>query len=214
MIVSGDSMSVIIDDESFDAAAAGLTTIGQILGYIRRKNRLVVRLLIDGEAPDVQQMEAIRHLSLPDRIVFIESVDARQAALESLEDAKGLVTEADLFKIEAAELLRADQYQAALGKLSECLTRWREAERTVLAVSQCFALDLERIRVDGTPLGNLLQTFAQRLREIQTALNSSDWVGMTDLLAYEMEDCAQLWHAGLNAVGAMISPPPAVQSAA
>ena len=207
-------MAVIIDDEDFNAGKLGLGTLGQVLLHLQRNNRLVIRLLIAGEAPDPAHIDSIRCTGLSDHVIYFETVDARQTALDSIALAQQRVAQADGFKDEAAELLRQNQWAAAMQKLSECLARWREAQQTVLAVSKYFSLNLERITVKGEALSVSLHQFAVRLRDIQTALQAEDAVGLTDLLAYETAQCGQWWSGALDGVRVMISTPLSVQSAA
>jgi hypothetical protein len=207
-------MAVIIDDEEFNAAKLGLGTLGQILLHLQRNNRLVLRLLIDGEAPDPAHIESVRSTGASDHIIYLETVDARQTALDSIALAQQRVAQADSFKEEAADLLRQNQWQPAMQKLAECLARWREAQQTVLAVSKYFSLNLERITVKGEALSISLHQFAVRLRDIQAALQSEDAVGLTDLLAYETADCGQWWGGAIDAIGALIPATLPVQSAA
>src|SRR5271168_4672409 len=109
-------MAVIIDDDDFNAGKLGLGTLGQVLLHLQRNNRLVIRLLIDGEAPDPAHIDSIRSTGLSDRVIYVETVDARQTALDSIALAQQRVAQADGFKDEAAELLRQNQWAAAMQK--------------------------------------------------------------------------------------------------
>ena len=96
-------MAVIIDDEEFNAAKLGLGTLGQILLHLQRNNRLVLRLLIDGEAPDPAHIESVRSTGASDHIIYLETVDARQTALDSIALAQQRVGLTDLLAYETAD---------------------------------------------------------------------------------------------------------------
>src|SRR5687768_1685856 len=44
-------MSVIVDQQPLAAETLGLTTVGQVLAHLKRDNRLIVHVLIDGKEP-------------------------------------------------------------------------------------------------------------------------------------------------------------------
>jgi hypothetical protein len=207
-------MSVIVDQESLEAGEMGLHTLGTLLSHLFRSRRLIVRLVIDGEAPNLEQLNAIKTLPLDGHTVFIETADPRQTALDSIDQAGMRLNDADQLKSQAADLLRANKWQEAMAKLGECLCRWQDAQRTVLAVTSLFKVDLDRLAVASRPLAQLLSEFSTQLRDIQTAVQATDLVGLTDLLAYETEQTSRQWQAALRVMAATISPVPAVQSAA
>jgi hypothetical protein len=207
-------MSVIVDQDSLEAADMGLYTVGALLSHLFRERRLVVRLVIDGEAPNLEQLNAIKAMPLAGRTVYIETADPRQTALDSIQQVAARLNDADGIKDAAADLLRENKWPEAMARLSECVQRWQDAQRTVLAVTSLFKIDLDRLAVSGRPLAQLLGEFAVQLRDIHSAVQSNDSVGLTDLLAYETEQTARQWQAALQVLATMIAPPPAVQSAA
>ncbi|HEY7119222.1 MAG TPA: hypothetical protein VH475_21715, partial [Tepidisphaeraceae bacterium] len=66
-------MSVTVDRQPLAAREMGLLTLGQLLAHLQKDNRLVVNVLIDGQAPDLAQMGTVRKLPLESHTLFIET---------------------------------------------------------------------------------------------------------------------------------------------
>jgi hypothetical protein len=206
-------MCVTVDEECLPAEELGLRTVGQLLAHLRVSNRLVTRLVIDGEAPNLSQLGTIQNLPLEDHVLFIETADPCQAAMDALDQADALLSRADEPKSQAADLLRANQWTPALAKLGECLNCWQESRKTVLAVGRLLQINLDSLTLDSAPLSRFVNDFARQLREIQSAIESADPVALTDLLVYDTAETNQHWRAALRALRMMIHPLQHVQSA-
>jgi hypothetical protein len=193
-------MPVIIDQVSLNADDLGIVTIGQVLSRVWRANRLVVRLVIDGDSPDLRNIEAIRNTPLENRTVFIETADPRQTAIDSLLQADDQLRQADQLKNETADLLRANQWTAALTKFAQCLQCWLETQQVVSGVARLLKIDLEILHAGDQTLARQLAEFAGQLRQIQSALEAGDLVGLTDLLVYETADTSDHWRAAVQAM--------------
>src|SRR5436190_22005459 len=169
-------MSVTVDRQPLSADQLGLHTLGQLLAHLQKDNRLVVHVLVDGEEPDLSQMPSVRKLPLDRHTLFIETADPRALALQVLGDVDGQLAEADRLRGEASDLIHKGQNQRAMEKLSGCFSTWQHAQESVLKTGQLLRLDLQTIVVDGTPLTDMVQEFAQQLRQIKGALENRDFV--------------------------------------
>jgi hypothetical protein len=193
-------MPVIIDQVSLNADDLGIVNLGQVLSRVWRANRLVVRLLIDGDSPDLANIDAIRNTPLENRTVFIETADPRQTAMDSLNQAEAQLNQADQLKSETADLLRTNQWTPALTKFARCLQCWLETQQVVSGVARLLKIDLETLQAGDQPLAAQLAQFAGQLRQIQSALQAGDLVGLTDLLVYETADTSAQWRSAVEAV--------------
>jgi hypothetical protein len=145
-------------------------------------------------------MEGVRNIPLENRTVFIETADPRQAALEALKQVDEQLNQADQLKTETADLLRASQWTPALNKLTRCLQCWLDTQQAVSGVARLVKIDLETLRIADQPLSLQLTQFADQLRQIQSALQAGDLVGLTDLLVYETADTSSQWRGAVEAV--------------
>ena len=193
-------MSVTVDQEPLAAEEMGLTTIGQVLAHLRRDNRLVTNLLIDGCEPDLNRIGTVRQAPLIGHTVYIETADPGQMALDVLSEVESQLREADRLKSDAVELLQKNQPVKAMEKLSGCFTTWHNAQESVLKVSQLMDIDLESVRVGGQTLQALLDVFATQLRQIKSSLEQRDFVTLSDILTYEATETSAQWRLALAAV--------------
>jgi hypothetical protein len=207
-------MSVTVDHEKLDVQTSGLQTVGQVIQQLQKSRRLIVRLVIDGDAPDLTNMPAIQRLPLAGHTIFIETVDPLEASLEVLVNAYTELNRADQFKAEASDLLRSNKWGEAMEKLRQCLALWQGAQRAIVTVGKLFKIDVEQMIVATRPLRALSEDFARQLNNLQAAIQSVDLVGVSDVLIYETAHTGDTWRAAIEALRAVIRQPVAVQSVA
>ena len=190
-------MSVTVDDELLAADSLGLDTVGQVLTHVQRPNRLVVNLLIDGRQPDLTQMAAVRRSAVVGRTLYIETAAPRQMALDVLADVEAQLADVDAFRADAADLLAADKVARAMEKLGLCLTAWQGAHEAVAKTARLMRVDLDQLTVgpDGRPAAAALADFTAQLQQVKQTLTDRDYVCLSDLLRYELDDAAGRWTA-------------------
>jgi hypothetical protein len=197
-------MSVTVDRQPLAAREMGLLTLGQLLAHLQKDNRLVVNVLIDGQAPDLAQMGTVRKLPLESHTLFIETADPRELALDALAEVESQLAEADRLRAEASDLIVRGQHQAAMGKLSGCFSTWQNAQESVLKTAQLLRVDLDRIDVQGSSLSDMVAGFAAQLRQIRDALENRDFVRLNDVLTYEANEATAQWRAAITALRAVV----------
>jgi hypothetical protein len=195
-------MAVTIDDSPLAVDELGLTTVGHVLTHVARENRLVVNVLIDGEEPDLDQMPAVRAVSLVGRTVYVETADPREMALAVLDEVASHLNEADTYRSEAVDALSAGQHSRAMQKLNACFGIWQHANQSVVKTAQLLRIDLSQTYVADQSISELLAGFAGQLRTIKGALESRDFVSLADTLAYEMTETSAVWASAIDALRA------------
>ena len=196
----GDAMAVMVDDQPLAVEKMGLLTIGQVLSHVQRGNRLVINLLIDGKAPDLSGLGAVRRSPLDGRTVYIETAEPRVIAHNALAEVEHQLDQNDEIRDQAVLLLQQNHPEKALEKLQGWFHTWLTAQESVSKVSQLLRIDLDALQVGGNPLSEVLQRFAAQLREIKSAIENRDFVTLSDVLAYEMTQAADDWR---NVVAAL-----------
>jgi hypothetical protein len=197
-------MPVTVDHSPLLAEELGLRTVGQVLTHLKRENRLVVHVLIDGHEPDLGRLTDVRRSALKDHQIFIETADPHEMALDVLQQVEVQLGEADRIKSEAAKLLQNNQNVRAMEKLSGCLTTWQHAQESVLGTARLLNIDLEQVRVGDRTLTELVLEFAEQLKQIKSSLENRDFVTLADLLIYETTQTSADWRAALCAMRKMI----------
>lgn len=198
-------MSVTVDHELFAAEDLGLQTVGQVLTHIQGFNRLVVNLLIDGEEPDLSRLGTIRREPLRTHTVYIETADPQNMAIEVLAEVEVQLKEADRLRAEAVDLLRRNNVERALQKLSGCFSTWHHAQESVLKTAQLLRIDLDLLHCGHETLSEMIARFTSVLRQMKTALENHDYVLLADTLIYETQETNDRWRAALESIRDAIS---------
>jgi hypothetical protein len=198
-------MPVTVDQETLAAEALGLKTVGQLLSHVQRDNRLVVQLLIDGEQPDLDHIGAVKQALLDNRSFYIETADPHEMAIEVLDEVESQLAEADRLKGEASDLLQHNQHVRAMEKLGGCFTTWQHAQESVLKTAQLLRIDLQTIALDRGTLPELCAEFTAQLRQIKSALETRDFVSLTDILLYETTETTAQWRQAIHALRTRIA---------
>lgn len=147
-------MSVTVDQQPFATEELGLQTVGQVLTHLQQDDRLVVQLLIDGQQPDLAEIQTIRKSLVNGRTLYIETANPRQMALEVLDDVQEQLAGAEEFKNQAVELLQQNQIVGAMEKLGIYFSTWQSAQESVLKTSQLLRIDLEVMRAGTIDRGD------------------------------------------------------------
>ena len=196
--------SITVDHQPLSAEQLGLKTVGQLLAHVQRENRLVVHVLIDGEEPDLNRLNAVQQSLLRGHTLYIETAEPRQMALEVLDEVEWQLDEADHLRAEAVELLLSNQTIKAMEKLQRCFTTWQHAEESVLKTAQLLRIDLDGVRVGEQSFRTVLGEFAEQLRAIRNALENRDFVALSDVLSYECGRMSEQWIAAIGAMRSVV----------
>lgn len=191
-------MSVIVDHQPLAADQLGLKTVGQVLTHLKRDNRLIVHVLIDGREPDLKRFKALKKSPLAGHTVFIETADPRQMAHQVLDEVEAQLSEADRLKSESATLLQKNQVAPAIEKLGGCFSAWQHAQESVLKIAQLRRIDPGSITVHGRAFPELFAEFAAHLRQIRAALDGRDFAALSDILAHKMSRAVDQWREALR----------------
>jgi hypothetical protein len=193
-------MSVVVDQHTLETEELGLQTVGQVLSHLQREDRLVVNLLIDGQQPDLGEIQRIRKSLVLGKTLYIETTSPREMVLEVLDDVEIQLAEAEQYKTDAAELLQQNQISKAMEQLGVYFTTWQSAQESVLKTSQLLRIDLEKLRVGTQSIAEILTEFTNQLRQTRQTLIDRDFVSLTDLLLYETNENSRRWTAVLDTI--------------
>ncbi len=191
-------MPVTVDHAPLETDELGLCTVGQVLSHVRKGNRLITNVLIDGQEPDLRRLEEIRRAPLNGKVVYIETSDPRQIALDVLDEVGTQLSQADKLKSQAAESLQKNQNAKAMEDLARCFSAWQNAQKSVTSVARLRKIDLDKIQAEGKSLNKLLSDFTGQLHQIKASLESRDFVTLSDLLLYETSEMNSAWMAALR----------------
>ncbi|MEO6434539.1 MAG: hypothetical protein ABIP55_02105 [Tepidisphaeraceae bacterium] len=197
-------MSVIVDQTPLPAESLGLNTIGQLLAHLRKDNRLIVNVVIDGKSSDPKRIRAIKRSTLADHAIQIETADPRQIAHQVLDEVEAQLIEVDRLTSESAALLEQQQVASAVEKLGGCFSAWRHVQESIFKVAQLRRIDIETIKVHGRAFTDLIADFASQLRQMRSALDGRDFATLGDLLTHKMNQVAEQWRDALRSFRGVI----------
>jgi hypothetical protein len=197
-------MSVTVDHRPLAVEHLGLKTVGQVLAHLRRDNRLVVHVLIDGQEPARSGLKQIKRHPIAGHTIFIETADPKQMATGVLDEVEIQLRQADRLRGESVELLDRNQPAPAMEKLSGCFSTWQDAQETVLKTAQLLRIDLSCIRVGGRSFNELMADFSGHLREMKNALDDRDFGGLTRLLKHDTDRTCGQWYEAIRCLRAAI----------
>jgi hypothetical protein len=204
-MTASPSISVTVDREPLAVSELGLRTIGQVLSHLRRDDRLVVHVLIDGQEPDLTDLPSVRQRPLDGHTIFIETARPAELAGQVLDDVSEQLPFAEQLKSEAADLLQRNATPKALEQLGGCIRIWQHAQESLVKTAELLRLALDNVQVHGRPLSSVLADFSGQLRSIKSALEQRDFVSLSDVLLYETAETTSLWLAAIEALRRLVA---------
>ncbi|MEM8738792.1 MAG: hypothetical protein AAGG38_10000 [Planctomycetota bacterium] len=194
-------MQVMLDDQAVELTGPSL---GALLDAARARladgGRVVVEVAVDGRKLGDDQITARRDEDVASQDVRLVSADPRRLAVETLEQVRGRLTDAEALQQEAADLLQQDQTPGALAKVGESVEAWLQVQQAVLHSTVLLGLDLDALDVDGEPAHALTEQALARLQDVKQHLQAGDTVALADALAYEWPETTAKWHKLIDAV--------------
>ena len=199
-------MPVFLDDRAVQWAGPSL---GALLNAARQElapgGRVVVEVAIGGEKLNDQQIGERSAEDVADQEVRMASADPRSLAVETLQQVRGSLAEAEQLQQEAAELLQQDKAQEALQKVGQSIEGWLAVQQAVLQSAMLLGIDLDKIDVDGKPAHHLTSRALEQLQDVKSFLQADDTVALADALQYEWPETAAQWNKLIDAMIAKIS---------
>ena len=164
----------------------GLKTVGQVLAHLKKDNRLVVRVRIDGAEPELKRIRVVKKFSILEHSVQIETADPRQMARAVLAEVEEELGEAQRMTAESTSLLRQNQVAPAVEKLGGVFTTWQHVHESLVRTAE------------------LLREIRSHLNQVRAAVEGRDFSTLTDLLAHKMSQSAEQWRDAIRSFRGVI----------
>lgn len=198
-------MQVFLDEQSIELPGPNL---GSLLDAARRRladaegasQRVVVEVAVDGHKLGEDQIAERAEEDLGDLEVRLVTADPKQLAIDTLEQVRGRLGEAQEMQQEAADLLQQDQTQPALLKVGESIEAWLQVQQAVLQSTVLLSIDLDKLEIDGQPAHALTTTALERLEDVKVFIQANDTVALADALQYEWPETTSQWHRLIDEV--------------
>ena len=193
-------MQVILDEQTVELDGPSL---GQLLDAARKRlgdegGRVVVEIALDGRKLDDQQITDRHDEDVSGVSVALTSADPKALAVETLEQVRGRLHDAEADQKDAADLFQRDQTQNALHKVGESIEAWLQVQQAVLHSTMLLGIDLDEVQVDGEPAHALTTQALERLNDVKECIQAGDTVALADSLEYEWPQTTAKWHTLLD----------------
>jgi hypothetical protein len=193
-------MPVVVDHQPLSVDQLGLRTFGQVLAHLHRENRIVVRVLVDGQEPEGDRLSGLRQTPTDQHTIFVETAEPRAMVNEVLDEVHAQLDEAERLRADAVDQLLAGNHARAFERLSGCFGRWQHTQESVEKTIQLLRIDASRLSVQDAPLADFLRAFGDRLRMIKESLEDRDFVRLADVLQYELAEFTGKWKLAVEEI--------------
>ncbi|MBB6428412.1 hypothetical protein [Algisphaera agarilytica] len=188
-------MQVILDEQTVELDGPSL---GELLHAARKRladgGRVVVEIAVDGHKLDDKQITDRQGEDVSAMSVAFTSADPKALAVETLEQVRSRLTDAEEDQKEAADLLQRDQKQNALQKVGSSIEAWLQVQQAVLQSTVLLGINLDDLSVDGEPAHALTTQAVERLNDVKEFIQADDTVALADSLEYEWPETTAKWH--------------------
>lgn len=181
-------------------------TLGAALRAVRaeaeRRGRVVIEAKVDGRTVADADLERPPETDLGDAEVRFVSADPIALVRTTLADVADALDGARGDQTAAADLIQTGKIDEGLKRLGQALGVWESVRLSVTHSVALLGLDAESLALGpgggDSRLADRVQSLAGRLGEVKRAVMAQDWSGLSDALAFEMDEQASTWSAMLR----------------
>ena len=197
-------MEVLVDDQAYEITGPDDQTIAELANEVcnakgHAGQRMVVGLRCDGQTVSNDKLTAV--LQTPaGRFQRLELQTQPVAALvrATLTQALEVFEDSAASRHRVADLLDEGRHDAAMQQLQKFLNAWKQVQQCLVLSAQALEADLEAVRVNDLPLGQILDLIKTQLTGLKDAMETGDFVVVGDILRYEFDEPLAHWVALLK----------------
>jgi hypothetical protein len=191
-------MRILIDGND-----SGLTaeTVPEALEHgmnaVDSSGRIVVEIALDGNPLDGDQLENGAYENISAETITMISLAPNELLLATFELGRNAIEAAQKHFHSAAEMIQSGNDANAMNELHEGIELWCTIDQTVFREAVPRIADFSG---DQTPDGleRHVNELKEALESIRTAIESSDFAGLSDALMYEFPETSAGWSTFLG----------------
>ena len=186
-------MRILIDGNDSGLTAETVPeALEQGMNAVDSAGRIVVEIALDGRPLDADQLENGAYEGLSAEMVTMMSLAPNELLLATFELGRNAIEAAQKHFHSAAQMIQSGNDADAMNELHEGIELWCTIDQTV------FREAVPRIAefgVDLTPDGleKHVNELKDALESIRSAIESSDFAGLSDALMYEFPETSAGW---------------------
>jgi hypothetical protein len=191
-------MQILVDGQERSVPETQGLTVGEVLVGIKSSlegsGRMVVGITRDGELVAPEDLNGVLTEAV-DKYSQIEFQTAEpvELAKNSLIACKEFLAQIEGTCREVTMYLHQAQIQSAMEQMGPMFTRLNDAFRGLQGTFQLLKIDPESVELASGHAGKFMTVLVNKLREIKSALENRDYVGLADLFEYELGPVIQEW---------------------
>ena len=191
-------MPLLLDDRR-PAVPSYLTpdsTLGDYLAWAQTQlaeGRIVTQIRLNDDLLDGPAIARSRKTAIAGATLSLITADRRELSLTTLGKLAALVQWLAPQHAQVAASLERGDIQPALNRLHELLSAWQQIQSAYANLAKLLEISLAQLPVGELTGESVLNEFCHQLSEIQTALQSKDFVLLADILQYEMDTAVSHW---------------------
>ena len=193
-------MEVLLDGKEISQDLAAEGTLKEALLWMQTKlcspDHMVIGIRCDGR--DIHGAEMDANLNKPvstyDKLEVITST-RENLITDAMSQASISLQESEVACRRVAELLTEGNSVEAIETLGECLKIWQQIHEAVGKSIILLGIDPENIMIQDESLDRVISKPKDILMQIKQALQSQDYVMLSDILQYEFSNVTDQWHS-------------------
>ncbi len=188
-------MDVFIDQTEFNTTQVSLDgIINDARSHVDPSGRMIVEVRVDGRPltdSDFDQLASQTDIDADE--IQLLTANPYDLALSALSETTQSLNELETAHKSAADFLSADETQKALDIIQNILKTWQNATLSVQASAELLNISLDTLSVNDNPANRIIDSLKERLAQLREQLIASDFIGLADTLAYEMDETVTEW---------------------
>ena len=196
-------MEIYVDDQAFQSSGPGSQTLAQLVDEVKRQigDRMIVSIRCDGSdiTDDGFGESMARSVDSCQRVELYTGA-ARELVEDAMDQAAEMLDATEQDRLQAVELLGAGQTADGIRFLGNCMRNWYQVHQSIANSLAMLDIDPDTVTVEGRKMAEALETSRARLEQIKQALESLDYVLLSDTLQYEFEEVVRIWKAIVAAI--------------
>lgn len=190
-------MIITLDGDRVSNPAADCTTLESVIertSSVLGPQRMLVAVRLNGRLLDEAGLDESlqRTLGATDQ-VDLESGTRSEVVAGALRSLADTFRDASDTVGEVSQKLNTGEIESAMHEVAAFIQLWQNCRTALVQGSTVLARDLTGEPLDGRPLSDRFGELSARLAELRDALQSRDFVLVSDLLFYEMPAICGEW---------------------
>jgi len=209
-VVDVPPMRVFLDDCPIETESGALgPALRAAAEAAEEGGRIIIEVRADGRVVEDSELADPPRSDPFAGELRMRSVEPLGFLRESLEDAADALLDAREAQRKAADMLQSGDVPAAMGALGEALEVWRGVRQVADDGSRLLGVDLATPIAEAERKASSDETgssvrLAGLLSDLKRALSEEDHVTAADLLAFDLDDRAEVWARSLREIALSI----------